>query len=76
MYAAAFGSSDEASGEVGLAISTGCVCYSVGGCVCVSVGVGGRGVGGSLVVVVVKGVIQCMVAFSGCCLSQDACWSE
>lgn len=36
MYAAAFGSSDEASREVGLAISAGCVCYSVGGCVCVS----------------------------------------
>lgn len=33
MYAAAFGSSDEASREVGLATS---VCHSVGGCVCVS----------------------------------------
>lgn len=32
MYAAAFGSSDEASGEVGLGISAVCVCVCVGGC--------------------------------------------
>lgn len=45
MYAAAFGYSDEASRDVGLGISAGCVCYSVGGCVCVS-GSWGRGVAG------------------------------
>lgn len=57
MYAAAFGSSDEASGEVGLGISAVCVC--------VCRGVSGVVVGGG------RDHPVHMVALSGCCLSQD-----
>lgn len=54
-----------------------CVTLWVGAYVCRGSRKGGVGqrVVGSLVVVE-GGIIQYMVAFSGCCLSQDACWTE